>query len=259
MSQPIVIVTGASRGLGEATARILAQMGARVVLNARSSDDLVAVAGRIRSAGGTAEVVVGDVSAPGICERLIQTALDRFGRIDALINNAAMLEPIAAIGDAERDNWTRHMAVNVIGPVLLTRAALASLRSRNGRVISVSSGAAAHPKATWAAYGASKSALNHITATLALEEPEITALAVAPGIIDTEMQALIRERGKGTMQEADYQRFVGLHERGELRSPDIPGRALAVLALHAPHEWSGEFVTWDEARVTELVQQHTGK
>ncbi|WP_162909657.1 SDR family NAD(P)-dependent oxidoreductase [Aggregatilinea lenta] len=257
MSQPIVLITGASRGLGEATARALAQMGARVVLNARSSDDLVAVAGRIRSAGGTAEVVVGDVSAPEICERLIQTALDRFGRIDALINNAAMLEPIAAIGDAERDDWTRHMAVNVIGPVLLTRAALASLRSRKGRVINVSSGAAVHPKATWAAYGASKSALNHLTTVLALEEPEITALAVAPGIIDTEMQALIRERGKGTMQEKDYQRFVGLHERGELRSPDEPGRALAVLALHAPHEWSGMFVTWDEDRITELVQQHT--
>lgn len=256
MSQPIVIITGASRGLGEATARILAQMGARVVLNARSSDDLVALAGRIRSAGGTAEVVVGDVSAPEICERLIQTALDRFGRIDALINNAAVLEPIAAIGDAERDSWTRHLAVNVIGPVLLTRAALASLRSRHGRVINVSSGATARPKATWAAYGASKSALNHITAALALEEPEITALAVAPGIIDTEMQALIRERGKGTMQAADYQRFVGLHERGELRSPDVPGRALAVLALHAPHDWTGEFVTWDETRVAELVKQH---
>lgn len=256
MAQPIVIVTGASRGLGAAIARLLPQMGARVVLNARSGDELVAVAGRIRAEGASAEVVVGDVSAPEICEKLVQTALDRYGRIDALVNNAGILEPVARMADADEAAWTRTFAVNVIGPVLLTRAALPSLRSRKGRVINVSSGAAVRPKAAWAAYGASKAALNQVTAALALEEPDVTALAVAPGIIDTEMQALIRSEGKGHMTEADYARFVGHHERGELRPPEVPGRALAVLALYAPHEWSGAFISWDEDRVAALVRQH---
>jgi len=258
MAQPIVIVTGASRGLGAAIARLLPQMGARVVLNARSGDELVALAARIRDEGGSAEVVVGDVSVPEICEKLVQTALDRYGRIDALINNAGILEPVARVADADEEDWTRIFAVNVIGPVLLTRAALPSLRSRKGRVINVSSGAAVRPKTAWAAYGASKAALNQVTATLALEEPDVTALAVAPGIIDTEMQALIRSAGKGHMSEADYARFVGHYERGELRPPEVPGRALAVLALHAPHEWSGAFISWDEDRVAALVRQHAG-
>lgn len=259
MNHPTVVVTGASRGLGAAIARLLPRLSASVVLNARSESDLDAIAGEIRSAGGRAEVVAGDISQPEICEQLVRTALGRFDRLDAVINNAAILEPVAPVAEADYESWARALAVNVIAPVLLSRAALPALRARQGRILNISSGAAIRPKTAWAAYNASKAALNQITATLAREEPAITALAVDPGIMDTEMQAVIRAQGRDKMIEAEYQRFANLFERGELGSPERPARSVVVLALHAPREWSGEFVGWNEDRVMDLVRLHTSE
>ena len=256
MTPRTVVITGASRGLGGAIARRLPRLGASVVLNARSEADLVAVAHEIRRDGGRVEVVAGDIRQPELCEQLVRTALDRFGRLDAVINNAATLEPVAPVAEADPDAWARALALNVIAPVLLSRAALPALRVQQGRILNVSSGAAIRPKTAWAAYNASKAALNQITATLAREEPAITALAVDPGIMDTEMQAVIRAQGQGKMSEAEYRRFATLFERGELGSPEWPARSVAVLALHAPREWSGEFVTWNEERAMDLVRQH---
>lgn len=256
MTHPVVVITGASRGLGAAIARLLPRLGASVVLSARSEADLAAIAREIRSDGGRAEVVVGDIRQPELCEQLVRAALDRFGRLDAVINNAATLEPVAPVAEADPDSWARALAVNVIAPVLLSRAALPALRVRQGCILNVSSGAAIRPKTAWAAYNASKAALNQVTATLAREEPEITALAVDPGVMDTEMQAVIRAQGQGKMIDAEYRRFASLFERSELGSPEQPARSVAVLALHAPREWTGEFVTWNEDRVMDLVRQH---
>src|SRR5690606_32324786 len=118
---------------------------ASVVLNARSESDLDAIAGEIRSAGGRAEVVAGDISQPEICEQLVRTALGRFDRLDAVINNAAILEPVAPVAEADYESWARALAVNVIAPVLLSRAALPALRARQGRILNISSGAAIRP------------------------------------------------------------------------------------------------------------------
>lgn len=256
MTHFTVVVTGASRGLGAAIARLLPRLGASIVLNARSEAALAVIAREIRSDGGRAEVVAGDLRQPELCEQLVRTALDRFDRLDAVINNAATLEPVAPVAEADPEAWARALAVNVIAPVLLARAALPALRVRQGRILNVSSGAAIRPKTAWAAYNASKAALNQITATLAREEPEITALAIDPGVMDTEMQAVIRAQGQGKMIDVEYQRFANLFEHGELGSPERPARSVAVLALHAPREWSGEFVIWNEDRVTDLVRQH---
>ncbi|MBN1964739.1 MAG: SDR family NAD(P)-dependent oxidoreductase [Anaerolineae bacterium] len=253
MSDPTLIITGASRGLGTAVARIAAQLGAAVVLGARTESVLHAVALSITAAGGQALAVPADVADPADCQRLVARTLARFGRIDALVNNAAMLEPVSRLDTVEAGAWEHLMRVNVTGPLQLTQAALPALRDSGGRVINVSSGAAIHPKAGWGAYCTSKAALNTLTSVLAVEEPAITVLAVRPGIIDTAMQAAIRAQGVGVMSEADYARFVGHYTAGELLPPEQPGRALAVLALHAPHEWSGEFIQWNEARVEALV------
>lgn len=253
MAEQVVIVTGASRGLGAATARILAGMGARLVINARSEGPLLTLVDEIRAADGQAVAVRGDVSDPAVCRAIVQAALDRFGRLDALVNNAGIIEPIAPLAEATGDAWARNLAVNVIGPVLMTAAALPHLRARSGRVISVSSGAAISPKSGWGAYCAAKAALNQFNAVLALEEPQITAITFRPGVVDTEMQAAIRREGAGKMAEDEHARFVGYFEQGELPPPEVPGRALAALALHAPREWSGEFIRWDEDRVAALV------
>lgn len=255
MIQPTVIITGASRGLGAASARIAARQGARVVLTARSSELLEREAQRIREAGGAALAVPGDVSREDDCRAIIQQAMDYSGRLDALVNNAGMIEPIAPLADARSEEWERNWAVNVLGPVMLAQLALPHLRASRGRVINITSGAAVSVIGGWGAYSAAKAALNHLTRILASEEPEITALALRPGIVDTEMQATIREKGKERMAESNYHYLYSQYEQGRLLSPDAPGRAIACLALHAPHEWSGEVLQWDEQRVADLVAQ----
>jgi NAD(P)-dependent dehydrogenase (short-subunit alcohol dehydrogenase family) len=238
--------------LGAAAARIAAELGANVLLTARSADDLEEVAKSIEAAGGQAMFVAGDLAEGGTAEAVVRAAMERFGRIDGVINNAGVIEPIGPIAEAEMGAWAQNLAVNLLGPVQLIQAALPYLRASEGRVINVSSGAAVSVIRGWGAYCAAKAALNHFTRVLAKEEPAIMALAVRPGIVDTEMQATIRREGERGMPAADHQRFMGYHEEGQLLPAERPGRALAVLALYAPRAWSGEFIAWDEERVQAL-------
>ncbi len=249
---PCVVVSGASRGLGAAVARILAEMGAAVVLTARSAVPLDALVNEIRAAKGRAFAIAGDISDPTTARRCVNAALDNFGRLDAVVNNAAIIEPIARLADVDAEAWRRLFDVNVLGAVLLTQAALPQLRARQGRVINVSSGAAVHPIRAWGAYCASKAALNMFNATLAAEEPEITAVALRPGVVDTPMQEVIRKWGAEAMPPEDYAHFVSLHKAQQLLPAAKPARAIATLALYAPRAWSGEFVRWDEPRVATL-------
>jgi NAD(P)-dependent dehydrogenase (short-subunit alcohol dehydrogenase family) len=256
MTDQTVIVTGASRGLGAATARAAAQIGAKVVVNARSEAELSALVKEINAAGGQAVPVPGDVSQPETCQLLVAEAVKRYGRLDAVVNNAGIIQPIAPIAIADSQDWERNITINVLAPVFLTQAALAHLRERAGRVINVSSGAAVNTIPGWGAYCTAKAAINHFTRSLAAEEPDITAISFRPGVVDTDMQAVIRRQGEKGMPAEEHARFVRYHEEGALLPPEAPARALAVLALHAPSAWSGEFIQWDEDRVQKLVGFH---
>ncbi len=256
MSQPSIIVTGASRGLGRAIALELARMGAAVTLNARSQDALARVREEIEAMGGRAELLAGDVSQPDVAERLIAAAVLAFGRLDAVINNAAILDPLARIADSDPFEWQRNLQINVVGPYLVTQAALPHLRrAPQGRVINVSSGAAVRATAGWSAYCSSKAALNMFTAVLAEEEPEVVALTVRPGMVDTAMQAELRAQGDRAMKPEVYRRFIDHHQRGELLPPELPGHALAALALKAPLSWSGRFISWNDPEVEALLRK----
>lgn len=250
-----VVVTGASRGLGAAIARLAAQLGANVVLNARSVGDLEQVAQNIRKAGGTALIAAGDVSQPEECQAVVKQAIERFGRIDALVNNAGMLEPLEPLANITLDAWQQNLAVNLLGPIVLTQAALPHLRESNGRVINVSTGAALDPIVGAAAYSVAKAALNQFTRALAGEERDITAIAFRPGVVDTEMQALIRRTGEEGMPPEVYESFVRYHREGDLLPPETPGRAGAILALYVPRAWSGEFLSWNADKVQALVSE----
>jgi NAD(P)-dependent dehydrogenase (short-subunit alcohol dehydrogenase family) len=255
MSGQTILITGASRGLGAATARTAVQMGANVVLMARSPGELEAVAQEIQAEGGQSLPLVGDVSKVSDCQRVVAETIRRFGQLDALVNNAGMLHPIAPIADAEPGDWERNWAVNLLGPVMLTQAALTHLRQRNGRVVNVSSGAAIHVIKGWAAYCAAKAALNHFTRALAEEEPSVTAIAFRPGVVDTAMQTLIREEGAQGMPEEVHARFLKYYQEGELLPPVVPACSLTVLSLYAPREWSGLFLSWNDEAVLSLVRR----
>jgi NAD(P)-dependent dehydrogenase (short-subunit alcohol dehydrogenase family) len=120
---------------------------------------------------------------------------------------------------------------------------LPSLRKCKGNIIVTSSGAAITSYTGWGAYGASKAALNHVVATLGIEEQDVTSLAIRPGVVDTEMQREIREVHNPHMSATDSQKFSDLFSSGKLVKPEQPGHVIAKLALDAPSNLSGKFLS----------------
>lgn len=128
----------------------------------------------------------------------------------------------------------------------MVQAALPSLRASHGRIVITSSGAATAAYQGWAAYGSGKAVLNHLAATLATEEPDVTTVSIRPGVVDTEMQRAIREEHNLTMSSSDQAKFHGMHKEGKLVRPEQPGGVIAKLALGAERGLSGRFLSWDD-------------
>jgi NAD(P)-dependent dehydrogenase (short-subunit alcohol dehydrogenase family) len=248
--RPVIIVTGASRGLGAAIACWLAKTGAGVALIARSGEKLGQTAEAVRQLGGESLIQKTDVSDPDACMAAVTKTVAHFGRLDALVNNAGIVQPIAPIATADPNEWRYNIGVNIMGPFYLTQASVPELRNTKGRIVNVSSGAANLALANISAYCASKAALNHFTAVLAAEEPSITALAVRPGVVDTEMQTFIRTEGPKAMPSDQVRYYTALKERGELEPPEIPARSIAWLTLHAPVAFNGKFFDYDDPRIS---------
>lgn len=242
----IAIVTGASGGVGAAIACWMAKGSAAVVLVARSKDRLDDVAHDVGRLGGTAMVIPVDVADPSSCRKIVDSTLKRFEKIDALVNNAGVISPLAGIAQADIGQWRYAIEVNLLGPFYLTRFALPSLIKTQGRIVNVSSGASRTPIPSASAYCASKAALNHFNRVLAEEEPRITAISVRPGVVDTPMQEHIRREGAETMKATQYAYYKDLKASGQLEPPEIPARSIAWLALHAPHDMSGEFRNYND-------------
>ena len=248
-NNPVVIVTGASRGLGAASARWLAKAGAAVTLISRSGAALKSVAEEVQQLGGTPLVFKADISEPGACQKAVAKTLERFERLDALVNSAGIVEPIAPLVQTDPDRWQYNIAVNLLGPFYLTHAAISELRKQNGRIINVSSGAATTVMENVSAYCAAKAALNHFTRVLAAEESGLTVLTMRPGVVDTRMQEIIRREGPNFMSAEQNAYYQGLKQRGQLEPPEVPARSIAWLALHGPHEFSGDFLNYDDLRI----------
>jgi NAD(P)-dependent dehydrogenase (short-subunit alcohol dehydrogenase family) len=183
----VAIVTGASRGLGRAAAQRLYQRGASVAVNVRDIERAEEVA---HSLGDRAFPVPGDVAALGKPDDIARRTLERFGRIDILVNNAAMAET-TRFPDLSADEWRETLEVNLTAPFLLTKAVLPTMQAQNyGRIVNVSSSAGRMVSTLGGAhYTASKAGLLGLTRAAAKELGKfgITVNAVCPGMIDTEL------------------------------------------------------------------------
>jgi 3-oxoacyl-[acyl-carrier protein] reductase len=194
----VAVVTGASRGIGEAAAMALAEAGASVMLAARSGSQAEANAQRINAAGGKAFALQCDVSDFAACEKLVRETTQRFGPPDVLVNNAGVIEPISMVATGDPREWARSIEINLIGAYYAIRAVLPGMLERgHGDIINVSSGAALRPLEGWSAYCSGKAGMAMLTRAIDLEHRAagIRVFGFQPGTTDTEMQVAIRASG----------------------------------------------------------------
>lgn len=199
-----VKITGASRGIGAAAARAFVQAGASVVLSARDKSALDALAEEL---GPRALAVACDVSDFAQVQAATQAAVDHFGRLDVLINNAGVIDPITPMAEADPDAWTRAIDVNLKGVFHGMRAALPVMKSAGGgTILTISSGAAHGPHPAWSAYCASKAGVAMLTRSLDMEERAngIRAMGLSPGTVATDMQRVIRKTGIGRVGQLEW-------------------------------------------------------
>jgi NAD(P)-dependent dehydrogenase (short-subunit alcohol dehydrogenase family) len=190
LEDKVTLITGASQGLGRALALAFANEGAKVVVNARSEESVRPVAEEVEGMGAEVLAVAADVSDSADVERMVRETVERFGRIDVLVNNAGLLGPRVRIEEYPEDEWRRVIDANLTGPFLVSKAAIPNVPD-GGSVINVVSGVSVEGRAEWGAYSVSKFGVEGLTQILAaeLEERSVRVNAVDPGGMRTEMRA----------------------------------------------------------------------
>ncbi|WP_152048678.1 SDR family oxidoreductase [Aureimonas psammosilenae] len=216
----IVLITGASSGIGEATARVLAQAGMTVVLGARRTDRLEYLAAEITAAGGIARMRRLDVTKRDDVAAFASAALAEFGRIDVIVNNAGVM-PLSPMASLRIDEWERMVDVNIKGVLWGIAAVLPTMNAqRSGHIINIASIGGLQVSPTAAVYCATKFAVRAISDGLRQENDRIRVTSVCPGVVESELADCISDEAARTAMAAF--RAVALQ-------PDAIGRAI----LHA--------------------------
>ncbi|MEO0544237.1 MAG: SDR family oxidoreductase [Pseudomonadota bacterium] len=216
------LITGASRGIGEATARHLAADGWAVVLAARSSSDIDRIAAEITDIGGKALANTCDVADYHSVSAMIKATQERFGSIDLIVNNAGVINPIARLAESNPEEWSSVVDINLKGVYNVIHAVLPGmLETGSGTVINISSGAANAPLEGWSHYCATKSAVKMLTAMVHKEygDKGIRCVGLSPGTVATKMQVDIKASGINPVSKLD---------------PDA----------HIPPEWVAKAIAW---------------
>lgn len=246
------LVTGGGRGIGAAIARTLASARARVVVSARSVDQIEAIARELRDAGADAWALPADVTDAAALEAMIADADDRLGGIDILVNNAGAASS-APLHRTTLEEWRRLMELNATSAFVATRAALPAMLMRGwGRVVNVASVAGLHGARYIAAYAASKHALVGLTRAVAAETDGtgVTCNAVCPGYVDTSLTegtiATITARTGRTREQA-IAAMLATGSQKRLIAPQEVAAAVLRLCDESAGEVNGEAIVIDGA------------
>ena len=229
-----VVITGASRGIGEATADVFAAAGANVGLLARSEGAISKIAGRI---GDAAVAIPCDVSDFTSLEAAIRAVETRFGPTDVLINNAGAVEPISHLANADPAEWGKIIDINLKGVFYGMRAVMPSMIERGaGTIITISSGAAHGPVEAWSHYCASKAGAAMLTRCADKEAGEagLRVMGLSPGTVATQMQKEIKASGINPVSQLDWSAHI---------PADWPAKALLWMCSSDADEFAGSEIS----------------
>jgi NAD(P)-dependent dehydrogenase (short-subunit alcohol dehydrogenase family) len=244
LSGQTVLITGASRGIGAAAAREFSKNGTNVVLFARDKDSIDTIANEI---GQQALAVAGDISVFADVQRAIQTTVQRFGKLEVLINNAAALEPISYQADADPELWGKLIDINIKGVFYANRCALPiMLKNGGGTIITVSSGAAHNPIEAWSAYCTSKAGAAMLTTCTDHENRHqgIRAMGLSPGTVATQMQRDIKASGINPVSQLDWSDHI---------TPVWPAKVLVWMCGPEADEFIGKEISLREDYIRKAV------
>ncbi|HLI22244.1 MAG TPA: SDR family oxidoreductase [Stellaceae bacterium] len=231
-----VFITGASRGIGAATARHFARGGHPVALVARTASALEALAKEINDAGGKAVAIPCDVADAEAVKRAVERAVAALGGLGIVVNDAGTLAPVGPLVDTPPAEWARAIAINLCGPMHVMHYAIPHLL-RGGVVINITSGAAQAPIYGWTTYCASKAALMITSRIVQIEEGKkrgIRVVALSPGMVDTEMYAYNRAHRDGREPSDGTE---------DLRPPAEVAQIIAWVASAGADECAGKVVS----------------
>ena len=246
----VMLITGASSGVGAALAEQLAGMGARVVVNySRSADAADAVVSRITSAGGQALAVRADVSEEADCKQLVAATIEQFGRLDVLVNNAGTTTfvPHDQLEALTEEIWLRTLRVNLIGAFMMSREAATHIGAAGGgEIIMTSSIASMTANGSSIAYCASKAGMNSLTRTLAktLGKQKIRVNAVLPGLIDGDWAFNTWGGGDAEQYDGLKKMFADQTPLGHVVNPDDVADTIVSLITGSDYV-TGQLVTLD--------------
>ncbi|SLN42660.1 SDR family oxidoreductase [Roseisalinus antarcticus] len=244
MTGKVVVITGASRGIGAAAAHRFADAGAKVVLLARNGDKVAEVAGEI---GPAALAVPCDVSRYWEVDAAVEAAVQTFGRLDVFIGNAGVIDPIAHIAEADPAAWSQVIDVNLKGVFHGMRAVLpVMLAQSGGTIITISSGAAHAPVEAWSHYCSSKAGAYMLTrmADKEYRDKGIRALGLSPGTVATEMQREIKASGVNPVSKLDWSDHV---------PPEWPAEALLWMCGPEADPWLGDDISLKDDEIRSKV------
>ena len=229
----VALVTGASRGIGAATARQLAEAGASVMLLASKRTQLQITTDKLLEEGFDAAYIVADISSVEDIRMATKACSAKFGGLDILVNNAGVIEPIAKIVDADPDIWSRAIDINIKGVFNAIQMAIPEMISRGGGIIiNLSSGTANHALEGWSHYCASKAAVQRLTECAHLEfiDRNIYTIGLSPGTFATDMMRNIRKSNVNPVSQLDW----SVH-----KTPEQVAKAILYLCGPEASQYSG--------------------
>lgn len=244
MKGKVVIITGASRGIGAAAARVFAEAGAKVALIARSGNAIAALADQI---GPAALALPCDIADWSEVEAAVGKVLGWAGRIDVLVNNAGVIEPIARLAEADPEAVAQSYRINLLGVFHGMRAVLPAMhRQGQGTILTVSSGAAHNPYEGWGAYCSGKAGAAMLTRAAHLEEGPagIRVMGLSPGTVATEMQVIIKASGINPVSQLDPSVHI---------PADWPARTLLWMCGPEADPWLGKEISLRDEGIRRAV------